>query len=266
MRSRPEKSWVAGTSGNSSSFEGIPAGKVAPAGKTSGLQKSRVHEAPDQKPQEPPPPVHKWRRRKEARPQEILTAALAVFAERGFSAARVEDIAARAGISKGAVYLYYGSKQEMLRALVREGMIANLQSAGGMMADYEGSSADLLRRFLGMAVHAILMSPLAAVPKIIISESGNFPEIAEFYRREVIDVGLALITRILERGMARGEFRPLNAEHTAKLCIAPVVLAAIWKSCFDQFEATPFDADAFITQHLDIFLAGISVPNTGRGA
>lgn len=208
----------------------------------------------------PPQPPHKWRRRKEARPQEILAAALAVFAEKGFSAARMEDIAARAGVSKGAVYLYYDSKQDVFRALVREGMIANLQSAGGMMAHYDGPSADMLRRFLDIAVHAILMSPLAAVPKIIISESGNFPEIAEFYRREVIDAGLGLITRIIERGQARGEFRALDAGHAAKLCVAPVVLTAIWKSCFDQFDATPFNAAAFITQHLDIFLAGISSP------
>jgi AcrR family transcriptional regulator len=254
MGLKPEKSAKAASAGNAAHPPKFDANLAPP-----------LKGAPPLKPQETPPPAQKWRRRKEARPQEILTAALAVFAEKGFSAARVEDIAARAGISKGAVYLYYDSKQEMLRALVREGMIANLKSAGGMMADYEGSSADLLRRFLQTAVHAILMSPLAAVPKIIISESGNFPEIAEFYHREVIYVGLGLITRIIERGMARGEFRPLNAEHTAKLCIAPVVLTAIWKSCFDQFEETPFNADAFITQHLDIFLSGISVPDTARG-
>ncbi len=211
-----------------------------------------------QKALKPPQHAHKWRRRKDARPQEILDAALTVFADKGFSAARVEDIAERAGVSKGTVYLYYDSKQDMFRALVREGMIANLLSAGERIAQHDGRSADLLRRFLNTAVSAILISPLAAVPKIIISESGNFPEIAEFYRREVIDVGLGLITQIIERGIARGEFRPVAAEHAAKLCIAPMVLSAIWKSCFSQFDQTPFDAEAFITTHLDIFLAGIS--------
>jgi AcrR family transcriptional regulator len=221
---------------------------------------------PFRKTGEPPRPAHKWRRRKDARPQEILTAALMVFAERGFNAARMEDIAARAGVSKGTLYLYFDSKQEMLRAMVREGLAANLQSAGGMLAQYDGPSAGLLRLFLGMAVHAVLLSPLAAVPKIIISESGNFPEIAEFYRREVIDVGLGLIARIIERGVARGEFGPLDAHGTAMLFMAPVLMTAIWKSCFAQFDKDPFDPTAIMAQHLDIFLAGISAPENRSGA
>lgn len=205
-------------------------------------------------------PVHKWRRRKQARPPEILDAALAVFAEKGFSAARVEDIAARAGVSKGTVYLYFESKQDMFRALVREGMAASLHTVAAMAARHEGPSADLLRLFLSGTAGVILGSPLAAVPKIIISESGNFPEIAEFYRREVIDAGLGLLAQIIERGMARHEFRPVVAQHAAMLCIAPVVLSAIWKSCFAQFDPAPFDMQAFISLHLDLFLSGISLP------
>lgn len=252
MGSNPEKSAKA-----------APAGKALPQPNSLGDGKAPQNGAPPLKSAGTSP--QRWRRRREARPQEILTAALAVFAERGFSAARMEDIAARAGVSKGTLYLYFDSKQEMLRALVREGMIANLQSAGGMLAQHDGPSADMLRRFLGMAVRAVLLSPLAAVPKIIISESGNFPEIAEFYRREVIDAGLDLITRIIERGMARGEFRPLDARHAAKLCVAPVILSAVWKSCFAKFDDTPFDAEALIAAHLDIFLAGISLPAKGSG-
>ena len=225
-----------------------------------GLQPLKSLKAPPPGEAMEPPAPRKWRRRKGARPQEILAAALAVFSEKGFSAARMEDIAARAGVSKGAVYLYYGSKQDMFRTLVREGIAANLRTGAEMAQHYECSSAELLRRVLGAAVRAILTSPLAAVPKIIIAESGNFPEIAEFYRREVIDAGLGLIMQIIERGVARGEFRALNAEYTARLCIAPVVLSALWKSCFDQFDQTPFDAGAFIALHLEIFLAGISIP------
>lgn len=210
-----------------------------------------------QKAPEPPP---KRRRRKKARPQEILDAALAAFAEKGFSATRVEDIAARAGVSKGTVYLYFESKQDMFRALVREGMAANLHSVSAMVAQHDGPSADLLRLFLTTIVGAILTSPLSAVPKIIISESGNFPEIAEFYRREVISVGLGLLAQIIERGIARREFRPVATEHAAKLCIAPAVLSAIWKSCFAQFDPAPFDTQAFISLHLDVFLSGLTLP------
>ncbi|MEQ1890348.1 MAG: TetR/AcrR family transcriptional regulator, partial [Alphaproteobacteria bacterium] len=189
-----------------------------------------------------PPAPQKWRRRKGARPQEILAAAMAVFAEKGFSAARMEDVAARAGVSKGTVYLYYTSKQDMFRALVREGITANLRTGAEMVERFDGSSAELLRLLLGAAVHAIQTSPLAAAPKIIISESGNFPEMAEFYRREVIDVGLGLVMQIIRRGVERGEFRATGGEYAARLFIAPVVLAALWKSCFDQFDKTPFDA------------------------
>lgn len=203
------------------------------------------------------PAAPKWRRRKDARPQEILKAALQIFAEKGFSAARVEDIAARAGVSKGTLYLYFDSKPDMLRALVQTGMIENLQSFAAMAELYPGSMTELLRSLLTAITQAIILSPLSAIPKIIIAESGNFPEMAKFYRREVIDRGLGLLSHIIARGVARGEFRAVNAEHTARLCMAPILLSAIWKNCFAQFDSTPFDTPAFVQTHLDVLLAGL---------
>lgn len=200
----------------------------------------------------------KWQRRKGARPQEILQSALQLFAEKGFSAARVEDIAARAGVSKGTVYLYFDSKPDMLRALVREGLIENLQIFAARTEQHQGSMADILRRLLMAITTAIVLTPLSAIPKIIIAESGNFPELAEFYRREVIDRGLGLMARIIERGISSGEFRVVATDHAARLCMSPVLFTAIWKNCFAQFDGAPFDAQAFMATHLDVLLAGLS--------
>lgn len=200
----------------------------------------------------------KWRRRKEARPQEILEAALDVFAEKGFNAARVEDIAERAGVSKGTAYLYFESKEDIFRALMREGIASRIAPLKEVVARHDGASGDLIRIMLTTFAGLVINSKLAAVPKIIIAESGNFPQLAEFYRREVIDVGLGIMTSIVERGVARGEFRALPSDHVARLCIAPMLLALMWKVCFSQFDETPFDIDAFVQTHLDVLLTGLS--------
>lgn len=203
-------------------------------------------------------PSVKWQRRKQARPDEILAAALELFAEKGFNATRVEDIAARAGVSKGTLYLYFDSKQAILRAQVRQGLAANLQALGGAVDRHQGGSGELIRWLLTAIGTVIANSPLSAIPKIIISESGNFPELAEFYRREVIDVGLGLMARIVERGVARGEFRAINPQYAAKLCMAPLLLCAIWNNCFARFDAEPLDVAAFIGAHLDVLLTGLA--------
>lgn len=201
----------------------------------------------------------RWRRRKEARPQELLEAALEVFAEKGFNAARVEDIAERAGVSKGTVYLYFETKEEVFRSLVRENLLARITPIRELMLHHDGATGDLIALVLSTIANIIVHSKLAAVPKIIIAESGNFPQLAEFYRREVIDVGLGILRAIVERGIAKGEFRKLDPDHIARLCIAPLLLSLVWKVSFDQFDETPFDIEAFVKTHLDVLLKGLSV-------
>jgi AcrR family transcriptional regulator len=190
----------------------------------------------------------KWRRRKEARPQELLEAALDVFAEKGFNAARVEDIAERAGVSKGKVF----------RSLVRENLRTRITPLRDSVAEHAGPSRDLIVLVLSTVASVIVHSKLAVLPKIIIAESGNFPKLAEFYRREVIDVGLGILRTIIERGIARGEFRKVDADHVARLCMAPMLLALVWKVSFAQFDETPFDIEAFAKTHLDVLLYGLA--------
>src|ERR1700722_1995912 len=144
------------------------------------------------KPASTPPAEARWRRRKEARPQEILDAALAGFAARGFAAARMEDIAARAGVTKGTLYLYFTSKDELFKSLVRESIGAVIAARQAEADLFQGSAAELLAgvlRFMGFFART---SDRAVLPKIMMSEAGNFPELVRFYRAEVVDRGMAL--------------------------------------------------------------------------
>ncbi|MGH6945283.1 MAG: TetR/AcrR family transcriptional regulator [Geminicoccaceae bacterium] len=199
----------------------------------------------------------RWRRRKEARPDEILAAALESFAERGFAATRLEDVAARAGISKGTLYLYFKSKEELFKAVVRETLVPNLARIESLAAGFEGPSALLLERLL-LTVTGVIGSRLGAIPKLVIAEAGNFPDLARFYLDEVVHRGLGLIGRILRRGIARGEFRAVDVDHVVFCVIAPVLIAALWKNSLEPHEETgPLDAQALVRAHLDLLLHGL---------
>jgi AcrR family transcriptional regulator len=200
----------------------------------------------------------RWTRRKQARPAEILEAALKVFAEKGFAGARMEDIAARAGVTKGTIYLYFENKEAVFKTLVRESIGATLAGVSANVRDYNGSAKDLLRFALTAMAHLLTTSDRVVLPKIIIGESGNFPELARFYREEIIDRGLALMSGLIERGIAQGEFRKVPVEHAVRLCVAPVLLGAMWRTTFAQFDKTPYDYKGLIETHLDVLFRGLT--------
>ncbi len=200
----------------------------------------------------------RWRRRKEARPQEILEAALAVFAEKGFSAARMEDISRRAGVTKGTIYLYFESKEALFKALVRESLTPTITAVIERALAYQGSSRDLLIMVLSTVGNFIRTSDRVVLPKIVIAEAGNFPELVRFYRAEIIDKGLGLLEQVVARGIARGEFRNIDPKHVARLCIAPILLAAFWRVTFAPLDAEPYDYEGLIATHIDTLLRGIS--------
>jgi AcrR family transcriptional regulator len=201
----------------------------------------------------------RWTRRKQARPTEILEAALKVFAEKGFAGARMEDIARRAGVTKGTIYLYFENKEAVFKTLVRESIGATLAGVSANVRDYTGSAKDLLRFALTAMAHLLTTSDRVVLPKIIIGESGNFPELARFYREEIVDKGLALMSGLIERGIAQGEFRKVPTEHAVRLCVAPVLLGAMWRTTFAQFDDTPYDYKGLIETHLDVLFRGLSV-------
>lgn len=201
----------------------------------------------------------RWRRRKEARPQEILDAALVVFAEKGFAGARMDDIAKQAGVTKGTIYLYFPSKDAVFKSLVRESIGNTLDNVIANAKAFSGPSADIVRMALTRMALFLTESDLAVLPKIILSETGQFPELARFYRTEIIDKGMAFLASVIERGIARGEFRAVPPQHTARLCIAPALLGAIWRSTFAKFDSEPYDYKALIDTHLDVLLRGLAM-------
>lgn len=200
----------------------------------------------------------RWRRRKQARPQEILDAALACFAERGFAASRMDDIAERAGVTKGTIYLYFENKDAVFKALVRESIGAQLATVLENVRAYEGPSRELLRLILTALGQFARTSDRVVLPKILIAEVGNFPELARFYREEIIDKGLSVMSGAIARGIERGEFRNVNPQHAARLCIAPILLAIFWRTTFAQFDAKPYDYQGFVETHLDVLLRGLA--------
>ena len=204
------------------------------------------------------PEPQRWSRRKQARPGEILDAALKVFAQKGFAAARMDDIAKTAGVTKGTIYLYFQSKEDVFKQLVREAVGSALTTVTADIATFEGSSRFLLRMVLTTLGPILLESDKVVIPKIVIAESANFPWLAEFYRFEVIERGLGLVTSLIQRGIDRGEFRSLPAEHVAREFIAPMLLAAIWRVTFAHLDPVPYDHKAQIATHLDIFFRGLA--------
>src|SRR6185436_19045993 len=140
----------------------------------------------------------RWTRRKEARPEEITAAALDLFVERGYANTRLEDVATLAGVSKGTLYLYFANKEELFKAVVREGLVSPIAEVRGIIDNYDGRAFDLLRMVLHGWWQRIGSTPVSGIPKLILAEARNFPEIAQFYLAEVVRPGLEAIAGIIE--------------------------------------------------------------------
>ena len=207
-------------------------------------------------------------RRKEARPGELLDAALALFVEKGFSATRVEEVAARAGVSKGTLFLYFPSKEELFKAVVRESIAGRFAEWNDEFLRFEGSSADLVRYCLHSWWERIGLTPAAGITKLVMSEAGSFPEIAAFYQHEVMDPGHDLLKRILQRGVEREEFRPLDLEYAVYSLIAPMIFLLTWRHSMSPCCPTSqqLDPATFIDTQVDLLLKGMLVRPTPSDA
>ena len=205
----------------------------------------------------------RWERRKEARPAEIVAAALQLFSDRGFAATRLEDVATVAGVSKGTVYLYFESKEQLFEAVVREAVTPNIARAEALVDAFEGPTPDLLRALFAFLAE-VLETPITGVMKLIVSESGNFPQLARMYAYLVLRRAFALMRRILERGVTRGEFRPLDVEATIPLVISPIVLLGVWKHSFGLHTDLALDRRRVLEAHCEILLRGLAPELGGR--
>ena len=202
-------------------------------------------------------PLQARKRRKEARPGELTAAALALFVEKGFAATRLEDVARRAGVSKGTLYLYFDSKESLFKAVIREGIFPVLAENEAIAAQHAGSSFDLLARFLDNWWAKIGQTAFAGIPKLIVAESSNFPELAQFYYENVILRGRALVGGALARGMASGEFRRLDVETTIDVVIAPILMLLIWRFSLASCQGAESDPQLYLRVHMDLLREGL---------
>jgi AcrR family transcriptional regulator len=207
-------------------------------------------------------------RRKEARPQELLDAALELFVEKGFAATRAEEVAARAGVSKGTLYLYYPSKEDLLKAVIEHRVASEIAAGAAEAASFKGPTDELLRAVLTNWWQRIYDSPVSGVFKIVITEVRNFPEIAEFHRRAVVEPGQKLIGQLLQRGIDRGEFRPVDLATAVHSLVFPMIMACLHKhslgACIPEER---LDGKTFIRNHIELMLEGLSVrPKKKRAA
>ena len=200
-------------------------------------------------------------RRKEARPSELLAAALDLFVEKGFAATRVEEVAQRAGVSKGTLFLYFSSKEELFKAVVRENISGRFTEWNNEFDHFEGSSQAILRYCLFSWWERIGSTKASGIPKLMISEAQNFPELARFYQHEVIQPGKALIERILRRGVARGEFRTMDYTYGVYLVLAPMLFLAMWKHSMGACCGKPaqLDPQHYLEAQLEMLMHGFSV-------
>lgn len=195
----------------------------------------------------------RWKRRKEARPEEILDAALELFTEKGFAATRMTDVAKKAGISKGTLYLYFESKEAIFRAVVHELITPQIERVELTLEHYQGSSAELLADMIRGWWQGIGSSKLSAVPKLMISEAGNFPELAEFFTNTVVKRARKLYSRVISRGIVSGEFRAYEPEAVARLIIAPLVYMTIYRHSLLVYD-NHMDLDEYLELHIEFTL------------
>ena len=200
-------------------------------------------------------------RRKEARPGELLEAALDLFVEKGFAATRVDDVAARAGVSKGTLFLYFPSKEELFKAVVRENIVGRFTEWNTELETFVGTTSEVLAYCYQVLWERIGATKASGITKLMFSEAQNFPEIAQFYQQEVILPGRALIRRILQRGMERGEFRQMDLEYGTYIVLAPMMFLMLWNNSMGPC-ALPdenFSPEQYIRSQIDNILHGLCV-------
>lgn len=200
--------------------------------------------------------AQKRQRRKEARPAEIRAAALQVFSERGFAAARLEDVAEVAGVSKATIYLYFESKADLFAAIVREIATPRFDAIEKLIDTHEGPSGELIDFILARLREVTTTTDLPALAKIILAEAGNFPEIRDFYLEAVVLRAFKNFSRIIRRGIERGEFRPCNVEAAVQDIIFPILLNTIARNTFGKIPQ--LDPDGFFTAHAEFVRRGLA--------
>lgn len=200
------------------------------------------------------------RRRKEARPAELLEAALALFVEKGFAATRSEEVAKAAGVSKGTLYLYFPSKEELLKAVIQHFLGTEIETGIQEAAAADGPTAEIMESLLVAWWTRIYEGPASGVFKLVITEVRNFPEIGEFWVERVVAPGQAIVSGMIRRGIARGEFEVADVDSAVHSILMPLILECVHKHSFMACgigKDMEIDPMTFMHSHLRLIFRGL---------
>ena len=200
----------------------------------------------------------RWQRRKDARPEELIAAALDEFVERGYEAAKLADVARRAGVTKGTIYLYFESKEALFKAVVRETIVPVIAQGEALARSFTGSARELLEQLVREYWRLVGETALAGIPKLMMAEAATFPELTRFYYDEVVTRGHRLMAGVIERGIKNGEFRPVDVRVAAKLAMSPLMHAVVARRAFASCMPEGFNVQKYLDTHIDLYLHGIA--------
>ena len=200
----------------------------------------------------------RWQRRKDARPEELVAAALEVFVERGYEGTTLADVARRAGVTKGTIYLYFENKEALFKAVVRETIVPVIAQGEALARSFTGSARDLLEQLVREYWRLVGETALAGIPKLMMAEAATFPELTRFYYDEVVARGHRLMAGVIERGIMSGEFRPVDVMLAAKLAMSPLMHATVVRRAFASCMPEGFNVRAYLDTHIDLYLHGIA--------
>lgn len=196
-------------------------------------------------------------RRKESRPAELLSAALDLFVERGYAATKLDDVAAKAGVSKGTLYLYFESKEALFKAVIEQGILPMLDEGEALIQQHQLDARSLLQMLLLRWWQLLGETSLGGIPKLMIAEAGNFPDVAAYYYENVIVRGRELLRQAMLRGVASGEFRQLDIESAIDVIMAPVIMLVVWRYSLAPCGCGKQDPESYMTTYLDLLLNGL---------
>jgi AcrR family transcriptional regulator len=204
----------------------------------------------------------KFQRRKDHRPAEITAAALAAFAENGYAATRVDEVAQRAGVSKGLLYLYFKTKEELFKAVIRSFVAPRVAELSVIVDESELSTEEFMRGpFLSM-IKTIPKSPIGVIVKLMIAEGNKHPDLVAYYWDNVVSHALEMMNKLIRRGIAAGEFRKSSVDALPQLLVSPVIFAVVWNQVFAKHEK--LDTDSLIETHIDAIVNYLKTdPATG---
>lgn len=195
--------------------------------------------------------------RKAQRRADIVDAALRVFSRVGFAAAKIDDVADEAGVSKGTLYLYFDSKERLFEGMVMSKLLPLLEEAETIPDKVNGSAEDVLRATMRFLYGRVLVGDRRHIMRLILAEGPNFPELTAFYHQNILQRGQKMIRRVLDHGAARGEFRCVESHGILQNVMAGAIAATMWKLVFDAYD--PIDIESYAETHIDLLLNGLKV-------